>query len=43
MGMIKEKTAYRPTRFESAAAWVVTLASIAALVWVCIRAMTRGA
>lgn len=27
MGFLKEKSAYRPTRFEIVAAWVVTVAS----------------
>ncbi len=37
MGMLKEKSSYRPTSFEKTAAWIVTLASIAVLAWVFVR------
>jgi hypothetical protein len=38
MGLLKEKSSYRPTRFEQLLAWVVTLASAATVVWFALRA-----
>jgi hypothetical protein len=37
MGLLKEKSSYRPTRLESASAWIVTLASAAVLLWTVLR------
>jgi hypothetical protein len=33
MGLLKEKSSYRPTRRETALAWIVTAASAAAVGW----------
>jgi hypothetical protein len=37
MGLLKEKCAYRPTALEQALAWIVTLASAAAVLWFVVR------
>ncbi|MFN8177458.1 MAG: hypothetical protein U0167_06005 [bacterium] len=38
MGLLKEKSSYRPTRFEQLLAWAMTLASAAIVVWFALRA-----
>ena len=37
MGLLKEKSTYKPTGFETILAWVVTLASAALVVWFAAR------
>ena len=41
MGLLKEKSTYRPTRFERAAAWIVTLASAAVVATFLLRGWLR--
>lgn len=41
MGFLKEKSSYRPTRFERAAAWIVTLAAAAIVVVFLLRSWLR--
>jgi len=41
MGLLKEKSSYRPTRLETAAAWIVTAASGLAVAWFVLRALLR--
>lgn len=43
MGFLKEKSSYRPTRFETAAAWVVTGAAGGLVAWFLLRAWSGGA
>lgn len=38
MGLLKEKSSYRPTRFERAAAWLVTLVSAGVVATFLVRA-----
>ena len=42
MGLLKEKSSYRPTRFEVVLAWIVTGASGAVVAWFLYRAWFGG-
>ena len=41
MGLLKEKSSYRPTGFERAAAWIVTLTSAGIVVAFILRSWLR--
>ena len=41
MGFLKEKSSHRPTRFERAAAWIVTLTSAGIVVVFLLRSWLR--
>ena len=42
MGLLKEKTTYRPTRLETALAWIVTVAAGVAVAWLVLRPWLVG-
>jgi hypothetical protein len=41
MGLLKEKSPYRPTRRETVLAWIVTAASGAAVAWFVLGRLLR--
>ena len=41
MGLLKEKSSYRPTRLEKISAWVFTVGACAAVGWYVLRELLR--